>query len=423
MCGKVVLAIKCGLAITLVMIVQPVTAAVPLVEPYLLEGKLSEGAAALEARLREAPEDDEARFGLGVLQFLQTFEQLGARLYQYGLRTGERSFLRPPAQVRALLPQNPNPEALTYAVARQSVQDFVDHLLKAEATLAKVTDSAVKLPLHVGLIKIDPFGQGQPINATFLLGRLETVPPQAAEQARALVIGFDRGDVSWLRGYCHFLAAWGEMILAMDGERMFDCSAHLFFEKVVTPHAFLLEDRRGWNDLSPLANTRMFSDILSFLHQMMRLEVKEPARTQAVISHLESGIGQAKEMWTFILDEQDDDQEWIPNPRQTGVVGVEVTQDIVNVWRETLDEAEAILKGAKLIPFWRGNPTEFGLNLRRAITESRELDIIEWVQGTAATPYLEKGEFTKLADPVMGRRLNDAFGGPFNWIGFGFWFN
>ena len=67
------------------------TAEVPLAEQYLLDGKLAEGARALEGRLKEAPKDDQARFGLGVLQFLQTFEHLGAGLYKYGLRT-EKAF-------------------------------------------------------------------------------------------------------------------------------------------------------------------------------------------------------------------------------------------------------------------------------------------------------------------------------------------
>ena len=35
-------------------------------------------------------------------------------LYKYGLRT-EKAFLRPPPQVKEFLPQNPNPEKLTYA--------------------------------------------------------------------------------------------------------------------------------------------------------------------------------------------------------------------------------------------------------------------------------------------------------------------
>src|SRR5438477_5506368 len=202
----------------------PAAAEAPLAEKFLLGGKLAEGAKALEGRLKEAPTDDQARFGLGVLQFLQTFEHLGGGLYKYGLRT-EKSFLRTPKQVKEFLPQNPNPETLTYAAARQLVQTFVDDLVKAEATLAQVKDPAVKMPLQVGLIKIDPFGQGKPISAAFLFERIEGLAVKS-QQAKELVIGFDRGDVSWLRGYCHFLAALGELCLAVDGQKAFECSAH-----------------------------------------------------------------------------------------------------------------------------------------------------------------------------------------------------
>src|SRR5438128_12241226 len=195
----------------------PAAAAAPLAEKFLLDGKLADGAKALEGRLKETPKDDQARFGLGVLQFLQTFEHLGGGLYKYGLRT-EKAFLRPPPQVKEFLPQNPNPELLTYPAARQLLQTFLDDLAKAEATLAEVRDPAVKLPLHVGLIKIDPFGQGKPISAAFVFGRVEGLPV-TSQQAAKLVIGFDRGDVSWLRGYCPFLAALGALCLAVDGRR------------------------------------------------------------------------------------------------------------------------------------------------------------------------------------------------------------
>lgn len=395
-------------------------AAAPLAEKYLLDGKLADGAKALQVRLKEEPKDDQARFGLGVVQFLQTFERLGGSLHKYGLRT-EKSFLRPPPQFKEFLPQNPNPETLTYTAARRIVQTFVDDLVKAESTLAGVKDPAVKLPLHVGLIKIDPFGQGKPISAAFLFGRVGGTP-DAAKQAEALVIGFDRGDVSWLRGYCHFLAAWGELLLAVDGQHAFECSAHLLFEKVETPYTFLLENRRPF-DAATLTNMPLLSDVVSFFHQLMRLPIKEPARTRAALAHLEATVAQGKEMWKYILAETDDDNEWVPNPKQTGVLGVKVTQQMVDAWLETLDEAEQILKGKKLIPFWRGKPGGRGVNLRRVFTEPRTFDPVEWVQGTAAPPYLEKGPLTKLADPAMGRRLNEAFGGPFNIVGFGFWFN
>jgi hypothetical protein len=392
----------------------------PLVEQFLLEGKLTEGEKALEVRLKAAPNDDQARFGLGVLHFLQTFEHLGGSLHKHGLRT-EKAFLRTPPQVKEFLPQNPNPEILTYEAARAMVQTFVDDVVKAEATLAEIKDPAVKLPLHVGLIKIDPFGQQKPISAAFLLERGEL--PMISHQAEEFVIGLDRGDVSWLRGYCHFLAALGELCLAVDGQKAFECSAHLFFEKVETPHAFLLQSRRAFDE-NPLSNATTLSDVVSFFHQLTRLPIKEPDRTKAALAHLEAGVVQAKELWKFILAEVDDDNEWIPNPKQKSAIGVQVTQEMVDAWLQTLDEAEQVLQGKKLVPFWRGEMDGRGVNLRRVFAEPQPVfDVIEWVQGTAATPYLENGPLTKLADPETGTRLNNAFGGPLNFVGFGFWFN
>ena len=391
----------------------------PLVERYLLDGQLIEATKAAEARLKQEPEDDQARFGLGVVQFLQAFEHLGGGLYKYGLRT-EKSFLRPPEQVREFLPQNPDPEKLTYADARELVQTFVDDLATAEATLAEVKDPAVKLPLHVGLIRIDPFGQQKPISAAFLFERVEGLPV-TSQQAEDFVIAFDRGDVNWLRGYCHFMSALGELALAVDGQRAFEFSAHVLFEKVETPHAFLLESRRPFDD-NPLENVGTLSDVVSLIHQLMRLQVKEPQRMEAALKHLEAGVAQGKELWKHVLAEEDDDREWIPNPQQSGVVGVQVTQEMVDAWLETLDEADLVLKGEKLIPFWRGMETR-GVNLRRVFLEIKTLDPIEWVQGTAAAPFLEEGPLTKFSDERVGARLNNAFGGPFNFIAFGFWFN
>ncbi|HWG47175.1 MAG TPA: hypothetical protein VN688_30710 [Gemmataceae bacterium] len=418
-CNYRILVLACAMVMPLPDCRAAATA--PLAEKYLLDGKLAEGAKALQGRLKEEPKDDQARFGLGVLQFLQTFEHLGGNLYKYGLRT-EKSFLRPPPPIKEFLPQNPHPDKLTYTAARRIVQTFLDDLVKAEATLAEVKDPAVKLPLHVGRIRIDPFGQDKPISAAFLFGRVAASPAGAHQQAEKLVIGFDRGDVSWLRGYCHLLAAWTELLLAVDGQNAFECGAHLLFEKVETPHTFLLENRLAFDEAGR-TDVPLWSDVVSFFHQLTRLPVKEPARTKSALKHLEAGVAQAKEMWKFILAEKDDDNEWIPNPKQTGVLGVPVTQEIVDAWRETLDEAEQVLQGKKLIPFWRGKSGERGVNLRAVFTQPRTFDPIEWVQGTAATPYLEKGTLTKLADPRVGQRLNKAFGGPLNFIGFGFWFN
>jgi hypothetical protein len=392
-------------------------AAEPLAERYMLEGKLTEGEAALRKHLESKPNDDEARFGLGAMQFLLTFEHLGASLHEYGLRS-ERAFPGMPREFRELLPQNETPQEISNDDARRIVQTFVDDLTKAEATLAKINDDNVKLPLHVGLIRVDLFGQGKPVNAAFVLGQIEEDLPE--DPVKSFVIGFDRGDVHWLRGYCHFLCAWGELILAVDTQELFDCTAHLFFDKVASPHKFLLEEDRDLEGLGRF-DARLISDIIAFIH-LLRFPLKEAERMQASLAHLEAMIEQSETMWVHYKAEMDDDHEWIPNPRQKGVMQVEVTEERMNAWLETVAEAKQVVHGKKLLPFWRGSDPKRGVNLRRVFTEPRSLDPILWVQGTAATPYLEEGPITEFASPEMLRRLNGTFGGV-NFFGFAFWFN
>jgi len=388
-----------------------------IAERYMLEGKLAAGEKAALDHLKTHPDDDQARFGLGATQFLMTFEHIGASLYKHGLRS-ERALPGLSRQLRDLLPQKADPDELSYQDVRKALQTFLDDLEKAEATLANVKDPEVKLPLHLGLIKIDPFGLGVPINADFILSRTGINSPWNTEET---VVVFDRGDVDWLRGYCHFLSAWGEALLAVDGQEMFDCTAHLFFEKVATPHAFLQEEERDLEQRFRRWDPALFSDVIAFIH-LTRFPMKEPHRMKASLAHLEAMMVHSREMWKHYQTETDDDNEWIPNPRQKGVMRVPVTQERVDTWLTTVNETEKILQGKKLLPFWRGTNKNLGVNLRRAFTEPRAIDPILWVQGTAATPYLEEGPITDFANPRTLTQINRTFGGA-NFFGFAFWFN
>ena len=106
----------------------------------------------------------------------------------------------------------------------------------------------------------------------------------------------------------------------------------------------------------------------------------------------------------------------IPNARQTGVLpGMTVTADRVAAWLLVLDDLDALLKGRKLIPHWRFDK---GINLRRLFLEPTTFDLVLLVQGSAAIPYLEKG------DLITGDRLDDLtgrFDGEF-WR-YSIWFN
>jgi hypothetical protein len=395
----------------------------PLAEKFLLEGKLTDGIRALEARLAAAPKDDQARFGLGVTQFLRSFEKLGANFHRYGLRT-ERSFVRLQSPWRELLVQNPKPEEISYRAAREVVKSFADDLAQAEKTLAAIADDSVKLPLQVGRIKIDPLGSGTPIAADFILRQQPGIDPAMIKQVESFSVGFDRGDVCWLRGYCHLLMAWCDVLLSIDGQELFHCGAHLLFEKVETPYAFLLENRTPL-DSPPWSSPENFMDFIALFHLSLRLPIEQPERLKSAHHHLKQTVAMSREMWSHFNKETDDDRELIPNPKQAGAAGVPVSVEMQKAWLDTLDEFEKILDGKALIPFWRpvfgGAPAVRGVNVHRAFHELKEFDLILWIQGTAAVPFLEDGEMTALGNPTARDGLLRPFGR--NFLPFMFWFN
>jgi hypothetical protein len=384
----------------------------PLAEKYLHAGQFANGERILLAELARKPKDDRLRFGLGMVQFVRAIERLGQSLYRYGVRSDRGQRMNLPF-LRLPVPTNPSPEPLTHTAARQILLDLVADLQKAEATLAAVADEQVKLPLCLGPIRLDFAGRGQTEDrlATILSRYLgeRSVPNND------LLVVFDRGDVAWLRGYCHLLMALSEIALGYDGQELFDCTAHLFFARAESPHKFLTEGQRGPR-IFDVGDGVDLIDVITFIH-LVRMPVQEPARLKAALRHLEQMLALSRESWKFILAETDDDHEWIPNPRQKGVLGVPVRQEMVNGWLEFLEETEALLAGKRLIPFWRGDPSR-GINLRRVFTEPRPFDLVLWIQGSAATPYLEKGPLTK---PEVWARLQRVFGGEF--IGFAIWFN
>jgi hypothetical protein len=411
------------LSAALVLLTVPVAARAadhpaPMVEKYLLEGRLNDGETALTDHLARNPNDAQARYGLGTLQFLQSVEHLAQGLYRYGLRNhgnnflvGEVPFLRLP------VPENPKPDEITYADFRRLFQRLNDDLAKAEATLAKVPDGDVKLPLHIGLIRLDLDGDGKATGEETLwriyAAYNRIARPTPTEEVQKFLICFDAGDIHWMRGYCHLLMAFGEFILAHDWQEIFNATAHLAFARPKTPFDFLQQGRQVF----PLGGNIDVMDLIALIH-LIRMPVTEPERMKRSLHHLEAMVAESRVMWKLVLAETDDDHEWIPNPKQAGVIpGVSVSQAMVDGWMSFLDQAEALLQGHKLIPFWRSNDGR-GVNLRRVFTEPRPFDLVLWVQGTAAAPYLEKGPLVAGDDWA---RLERIFGGQF--ITFMFWFN
>jgi hypothetical protein len=173
------------------------------------------------------PANDQLRFGLGVIQFVRAVERLGQSLHKYGVKSGDTDF----PFLRIPVPGNNNPAPITYPILRQILWQFTEDLARAEATLAGITDPSVTLPLRLAGVQLDLRGTGLPTEK--LLGIVGRVAPggrpNLPNDNPEFLVKFDRGDVAWLRGYCHLLTAMLELYLALDGQFFFDGLARQHF--------------------------------------------------------------------------------------------------------------------------------------------------------------------------------------------------
>lgn len=399
----------------------------PLAEPFLHGGGIAAGCEALAAHVARNPGDDQARFGLGLLQFIRAVERLGQSLHRHGGLADAERHARVIPLLRLPVPPNPTPAETTYADVRGMIRTFVSDLAAAEKTLSAIRDQDVSLPLRFGFIRLDLDGDGKAGEAEALWrlhaaltgqpqGRYvggEFVRPTDAElraAAEGLVVRLDRGDVYWLQGYCHLLSAIGEWALAHDMESSFgDVAPYLFAQPQGRSVPAEMFASKEWG--------AGYADAFAAVSGVP-WPVSEPDRMRSALGHLEEVVRLSRETWRAIEAETDDDDEWIPNANQTGVLpDGRVTAEMIAGWKEFLDEAEAILAGRRLVPHWRLAPGR-GVNLRRVFLEPRPLDVVGWVQGAAAVPYVEAG---KCSAPDTWWRLQRTFRG--NFIGFAIWFN
>ena len=386
------------------------------------EGKLAEGLTTFEERVKRDPQDQEAKFSLGILKFLKAVEGLAADQYRFGLGSGIRQQLNVPL-FREIL-ENPNPAKVRYQDVREMLLRFEKGLAEAEKTLATVDTSNVKLEFRPGLIQLDLNGDGQATEEeSFWKLASQADRGLAREDAAKFVIQADGGDVHWLRGYCHFLMAFVDFTTAHDYRELFERCGHLFYPDVDTPHTWIKGEPRP-SDFFSFPN---FADLVAAIH-LINFEVIEPGRMQAAHHHLLVMIEQSRESWKRIEAETDDDAEWIPNPKQMNTavrLPVTVNREVITGWHNVLDEVEALLTGKKLVPFWRGDVKVaeatghgLGVNLKKVFLEPKRFDLVMWVSGTGAQPYLQEGE---ISTAETWNRLTRVFQGEF--FGFAIWFN
>ncbi|MBW4615790.1 MAG: hypothetical protein KME21_21420 [Desmonostoc vinosum HA7617-LM4] len=382
------------------------------IEQYLINAQFQQGEKALVAKLQQNESNDNTRLGLGVVQLMGATQRLMQSLYRYGLQQNGITQFFP--ILRLPVPENPKPQPVTYKDARNILQDLLNDLTQVKNTLEPIKDNQVKLSLRLGLTRMDFNADGKlEENETFWKTFSLLTGIQATEKAaQNFAITFDAGDVIWLKGYCNLLSAMTQVVLAYDESKAFDSTAHLIFAKPQTPYQFLTNGTGAF----VFGNTDI-SDIVALIH-LINFPVAEPERLTAAMQHLKTVTALSRQSWNLILAETDNDREWLPNPRQKGVIpNAAVSQEMIDSWLKFLNEADASLAGKKLIPFWRKAEVR-GINLNKVFTQPREFDLVLWVQGTAVAPYLE---FGKQTDTGTWQRLLQAFRGQF--FQFAAWFN
>ncbi len=385
------------------------TPSATLVEKYLKEGRVAEGAQALAARTDEHPSDGQARYGLGVLRLLQAVENLAQNLYVYGLKPNSPQL----PFVRLPVPANAKPEQLDYEKWRAVLQQFYDDLDRAASALTQVNDPDVRLRLPVGSIRLDLDGDGITGDNETFWKVFTTVAWRAAklsDEQKEFRVGFDAADVHWMIGYTHLLRAMIEAWLAHDTEDFYDQTAHFFFSGAGSPYGTLgsRQDNRGFN-------VDEIADAIAAIH-LVHFRVADPQRMSRARGHLLAMVEQSRQCWECALAETDDDREWIPNAQQTSLTPLTVDEQRIVAWKQFLDEAEAVLQGRKLLPHWRVRDGR-GINLKRVFEEPRTFDLVLWAHGAAAVPFLEEGQ---LVTAETARSLNGAFQGRF--LAFAVWF-
>lgn len=374
----------------------------PLVEKYLHSGELAAGERALGRALDAAPADDRVRFGLGMLRFVRAVERLGQSLYEHGVKSESTSvpFLRIP------VPQNPDPTPITYPSLRRTFEQFTDDLARAEATLAEIKDDHVTLPLHLADVRLDFVGDGKG-RATLLDVLKKLMRQQRFEFLAAnpkFLVKFDRGDVAWLRAYCHLLSASLDAYLAIDGRFLFDWQAENHFAK---------PKGRADPPIDP------FMVLLSG-----GVKFPEPARLNSFRLHMLKVCELNRETWRHVRAETDDDHEWLPNAKQKGVLGLPVRDDMIDGWLRAVGEVEGLLKGEKLLTLpLPGVGDDMGIDVKAFLDDPpAKLDIAKILGGKIDPKYLAKRTDKNRFDDRAFDRVLNLFGDGLS-VAYMAWFN
>lgn len=384
----------------------------------LFEGR---GASALLEKMPAESAEPDQVFARATVEFLAAVETLGRDFYALGLKL-EMDDLPVPF-LRLPIPENPEPKLARAADVRRALDGFHGRLAAIDARLAGIEGREFTAIIPLGAASFDFGGdkgrmEFRPFFAAISGGRSGVGGAfESVGSAPPFVVAFDQTDALWLRAYTQLLRGLADVLLAHDGGELFEATGHAYFAKADTALARALAERVGGDGKKVPVDYEEIADVIATLHGI-DLVVSEPERLARARVEFLAMIRLSRATLASAAAERDDDREWLPGPAQSSAFGLRLSAEQTTAWAGVLTELEALLQGEKLLPHWRFPAEKRGVNLRRIFEESRRTDLIGYLQGVSAAPYLETGETTSMR---AWRELIRVFGGQF--LGYALWIN
>jgi hypothetical protein len=340
----------------------------------------TKGITATAARLSNAtaPED---LFALGALHFLGAIESALQTRWQMGATD---SMMMLPI-MRLPIPENPTPQPFDPALVTTIFTNISASMDAARTPLMQIpADADFGVEIAVADIWFD-------INANATRDAGEDAGSvlgpillgwqwDARDPATPLpVVRFDAADAVWLLAYTHLLQGISDSVIAYD-------PTAAITRMLNTRAAFGLSP--GQSD-PQYYEFDYYADIVSVITGALN-QPPNADRLTSAHTHFLAMVAENRRFWPLVNAETDNAMEWIPNEKQQSALGIALPPGTGNTWLAVLDDAEGMLQGRMLIPYWRADANH-GINLGRMFTDPAPIDLIGWIQGYSAVPYLEQG--------------------------------
>ena len=343
------------------------------------------GLAATEARLTALPaRSDAERFALGGAQFLRAIEGSFQDRWKAGLtdRTGMLPLLRLP------LADNPNPAPFDPAVIVNVFAHAADRLAAAKTDLMAIpgtSDFGLEIALSDIWFDVNSDGSrstGEGIADILGQAVMGGMGGSGTSPQPLPTVRFDVADAAWLAAYADLLGGICALVQAYDPTE---------------PITRVMAARAAMEQLGPVEADPFFGgtsnpDVFDMIAMILATldQTPDAALMAEAQAHFLAMVSENRQFWSRVAAENDNAHEWLPNDQQQSALGIAVPPGTGAAWMILLADFEAVLKGEKLVPYWRVGGSA-GVNVARMFTDPRSINLAGWIQGWDALPYLEKG--------------------------------